>query len=503
MLSRGAPNGVTSSYGYDGLDRLTSLMHTAGATTLNGNLYTYNDAHNISSWTTQSAQRAYTYDTVNRLTAVSNFELPSEGYSYDAVGNRTASHLSPSYSYQPSNELTSTASATYTYDNNGNVVSKTTSSGTTTFSYNEENRLTQVTLPTGLTVSYKYDGLGRRIQRTTSAGANERYVIDGHEVLLDLNADWSVATTYLSDLGMDNHLRQTSAVTGISYFLADHIGSTSALTGAGGNVVEEISSDSFGNSAGSTRTRYDYTGRERDSATGLLYYRARFYDPELGRFTSEDPAGFSGGQMNFFAYVGSNPTNSVEPTGLWSREVHMQIIEKVFQCLGSRGMEKLEGSNDEVDGLLNGGAWMEADSYEHGMRAPWEKLEDAPGRTDSWINDHMDRARQLAPRGCRFGAGNIPGQALEEFGLALHTIINMTSPSHTGFQVWHGLPYLTGITLVDIHRYRKWKKEIYDPHTARETLDAFNSDPVRRDAIYDLARDAFKRAFGNCCCTRR
>jgi len=180
LTSRSAPNGVVSSYIYDGLDRLTSLMHTAGATTLSGNLYTYNNANNISSWTTASDQRAYTYDALDRLTGVTNFEMPSENYSYDAVGNRTASHLSSSYGYQPFNKLTSTATATYNYDNNGNLTSKTDASGTKTFTWNEENQLTQVTLPSALTVNYKYDGLSRRIQRSTSAGANERYVYELH-----------------------------------------------------------------------------------------------------------------------------------------------------------------------------------------------------------------------------------------------------------------------------------------------------------------------------------
>lgn len=64
------------------------------------------------------------------------------------------------------------------------------------FSWNEENQLTQVTLPSSLTVNYKYDGLGHRIQRTTSAGANERYVYGSQDVLLDLNADWTVVTKY-------------------------------------------------------------------------------------------------------------------------------------------------------------------------------------------------------------------------------------------------------------------------------------------------------------------
>ncbi len=152
-------NGAVTNYTFDDLNRLTSLMHNLGATTLSGNLYAYNNANNISSWTTASDQRAYTYDPVDRLTAASNFETPTESYAYDAAGNQTASHLSASYSYQPFNKLTSTASATYSYDNNGNLISKSGSSGTTTFSYDEENHVKQVTIPSGPTVNYKYDGL--------------------------------------------------------------------------------------------------------------------------------------------------------------------------------------------------------------------------------------------------------------------------------------------------------------------------------------------------------
>jgi len=315
LTSRSAPNGVTSSYGYDDMNRLTSLMHTNGSTILSGNLYTYNNANNISSWTTQTSQKEYTYDAVDRLTSVSNFEAPAENYSYDAIGNRTASQLSATYGYQPFNRLTSTTNATYTYDNNGDLVSRTDSSGTTTFTFNEENQLTQVTLPNGLAVNYKYDGLGRRIQRTTSTGANERYVYDGSDVLIDLNPDWSVATTYFNGRGVDDHLRQTRAGSGASYFLTDHLGSTAALADSSANVLEISNYDSFGNSTGSALTRYTYTGRERDPDTGMLYYRARWYDAGIGRLISEDPIGFAGG-INQYRYVRNNPIRFSDPLGL-------------------------------------------------------------------------------------------------------------------------------------------------------------------------------------------
>ena len=315
LTSRSAPNGVTTSYGYDDLDRLTTLNHAAGANTLIGNQYTHNDAGNIASWANASGNHAYTYDAVDRLTSATHSSQPNENYTYDAVGNRTSSHLSASYSYQPFNKLTNTASESYTFDNNGNLLTRTDSQGTTTFTWNEENQLTQVTLPGSLTINYKYDGLGRRIQRTTSAGADERYVYDGHDVLLDLNADWSVAASYLNGPGVDNHLRQTNAVTGVSYFLNDHLRSTAGLTDATGNLVEQLSYDSFGNSAGSAHTRYGYTGRERDPDTGQLYYRARFYGSQLGRFLSEDPIGFEGG-INHYAYLENNAINDTDPFGL-------------------------------------------------------------------------------------------------------------------------------------------------------------------------------------------
>jgi len=151
------------------------------------------------------------------------------------------------------------------------MLTKIDAAGTRTFGWNSENRLKQVTLPGGLTVSYKYDALGRRIQRTTSAGADERFVYDGQDVLLDLNSSLAVVTSYINGLGIDDHLRQTNTTTGVSYFLTDHLGTTTTLTDSTGNVVETLSYDSFGNNSGSTRTRYTYTGRERDPDTGLLY----------------------------------------------------------------------------------------------------------------------------------------------------------------------------------------------------------------------------------------
>lgn len=82
---------MTSSYGYDDLNRLSALTHATGATTLIGNQYGYNDANNITSWTNGSGNHAYGYDLIDRLTSATNSAQPNENYGYDGVGNRTTS----------------------------------------------------------------------------------------------------------------------------------------------------------------------------------------------------------------------------------------------------------------------------------------------------------------------------------------------------------------------------------------------------------------------------
>ncbi len=146
---------MTASYVYDGLDRLKALTHSAGATTLIDNQYKYS-GHNISTWVNAAGEHSYNYDPVDRLTSGTSTLQPNENYGYDEVGNRTSSHLSGNYKYQPFNRLTDSDAASYSYDANGNLISKK-DSDTTTFSWSEENQLTQVDLPTGLTVNYKYD----------------------------------------------------------------------------------------------------------------------------------------------------------------------------------------------------------------------------------------------------------------------------------------------------------------------------------------------------------
>jgi RHS repeat-associated protein len=353
--SRTLVNGVVSSYEYDGLGRMTRLRDIKGTGSILDNQYAYNTARQISEIAELGGTKQYGYDAIDRLTSG-----PGESYDYDAVGNRTTNG---DYTYGDVNQLVTFTSLDYTYDANGNQVTRLMGTGGQSRVYDFENRLTQVDLvgslgphPQVLTVAYKYDALGRRIERTHSDGLVQRFVYDGDDVLQDLDDQGNVVASYLNGPGIDNKIRQTDA-NGNLYFTSDHLGSTRALTNDSGIVVEQLDYDSFGNSAGSSYTRYTYTGREYDADTELYYYRARFYDPQVGRFISEDPIGLAGG-INAFAYASNNPTNHVDPTGLADIDVHYYLTYYLAMATGcfneSQAREIAEGdqhSDEDKDKL--------------------------------------------------------------------------------------------------------------------------------------------------------
>ncbi|MBK7705468.1 MAG: RHS domain-containing protein [Acidobacteria bacterium] len=121
----------------------------------------------------------------------------------------------------------------------------------------------------------------------------------------------------------------------VRYFIADHLGSTNALTDSSGNVTSAASYDSFGNATGNLATRYRFTGREYDDFTGLHYYRARWYDSNVGRFISEDPIGFAGGDVNLFGYVWNQPLKYRDPVGTTGEEVAIASESSLLAGEGS------------------------------------------------------------------------------------------------------------------------------------------------------------------------
>ena len=244
--------------------------------------------------------------------------------------------------------LGSTATASYQFDANGNTIQKSQGKDFWRYTWDYENRLTEASTRKEK-VRYRYDALGRRVERNLNSGKDRtKYTLDGLDVLVD-NDDGTL-TKYLNGPGIDNKLRAQTGAT-VNYFLADHLGSTNGLADATGNITSSASYDSFGNKTGNLVTRYQFTGREYDNFSGQYFYRARFYDAGLGRFTSEDPIGFGGG-INQFAYVRNSPTGKVDPSGLYERDVHYSLTRYLAMqngCFSSEGAERIAAGDQGTD----------------------------------------------------------------------------------------------------------------------------------------------------------
>jgi RHS repeat-associated protein len=436
LTSRVMPNGVTSTYTYDGMGRLKRLKHENGSSTLYDDQYTYNSANQIGEIVGLSQTRDYTYDDIDRLTAETD-GTTSESYTYDAVGNRTASHLSGGYTTGSFNRVTATSSASYSYNSNGSTTGKTVGSAGWTYGWDRENRMVSATDGTN-SVSYAYDALGRRVKRTQGSDV-QKYTHDGNDIVLDdIN---STLTKYQNAPGIDNKLKYVTGGTS-KYFLQDHLGSTAGIVDSGGSLTDSNSYDSFGNASnGSFTSRYQFTGRENDPLTGLQFNRARFYDQNLGRFTSEDPIGFGGG-INMYAYVGNHPTMFIDPTGLfpsiWPFDYH-----QIQTAYGLQG----RAPRDQIRALAQANGDFDARTQDpiyapyHAMRRPGQSVEEARAEANEFVRNKICLARRLEAE------GNVD-DALRALGAAIHTLQDARAPGHAGFpEAWTDAPYGVGIAL--------------------------------------------------------
>jgi RHS repeat-associated protein len=250
------------------------------------------------------------------------------------LGNRLTRTDSPSltppptptdpstWSYDVANRLLIRPGVTYTYDNNGNTLTKSDTTGATIYGYDYENRLTSVSAPGGITASYAYDPFGRRISKTVN-GVMTQYLYDGMNILKEYDGTGTPLATYVHGPGIDQPISMTRGGQTYDYH-ADGLGSITGLTNSSQTVVQNYGYDGFGNltQTPTVQNPYTYTGREWDAETGLYYYRARYYDPKVGRFLQQDPIGFAGGDANLYGYVGNSPVNWVDPWGLWYFDVN-------------------------------------------------------------------------------------------------------------------------------------------------------------------------------------
>jgi RHS repeat-associated protein len=305
------PNGVTTTYGYDVVSRLLSTATKKGNQSRTTSTYMYDFVGDRLTKGGDFAE-AYTYDPLDRLKLVKRGNTTTESYTYDKVGNRMSALNSSPWAYDDRNELLSYPGATFQYALNGNMISKVDSTGSWTYEWSVENQLTRV-LKNGAEVArYAYDPIGRRVEKV-AGGVTTASLYDGEDILRQTVG--TNVTTYLHGPGIDEPLASENAAGVRTYLHADGLDSVVKTTNSSGAAVSTFKYNAFGVLESGAPAPYAYTGREWEPESGLYYYRARYYDPKIGRFLSEDPIGLLGGDTNLYAYVHNGPATFIDPMG--------------------------------------------------------------------------------------------------------------------------------------------------------------------------------------------
>ncbi|MCI0361774.1 MAG: hypothetical protein L0211_25085, partial [Planctomycetaceae bacterium] len=343
---------VSTHYSYDGIGRLTKLLHTEGPTApgsgwgtdaLAGYQYVYDAASRFTSIDSfVDGLTTYTHDATSQLTGADHTGMTDEAYSYDANGNRTMS----GYSTTANNQLTTDGVYNYTYDDEGNRLTRTKISNgkIEEYTWDHRNRLTKITFKNSdqtvtKTVDQYYDVFNRWVRRcVTPNGANDIdtfFSYEGGQVALqfdDGGAASDLAHRYLWAPAVDQLLADeavtvlTSAGTMLWPF-GDHLGTLRDLATYNTStddtaVASHRRYDSYGKLISETNAAVDeifgFTGRALDESTGLQNNLNRWYDTTVGRWLTEDPIGFRGDQGNLSRYGENSPDQHTDPVGLWA-----------------------------------------------------------------------------------------------------------------------------------------------------------------------------------------
>jgi len=267
----------------------------------------------------------YVYDPLHRLTEANYSTGDYYHYAYDAVGNRLTQNtllsglpLTTTYLYDDANRLSDVNGITYTWDDNGNLLND----GVNAYTYDSANRLKTMNIGQPSATSYQYNGLGDRLQETVN-GQTTTFTMDLNTGLTQALDDGTNTYVY----GLDRIAQMNTAT---EYFLGDALGSVRQITNTTGVITYARAYDPYGvhtTTTGSSQTPFGYTGEY--TSNDLLYLRARYYSPSMGRFLTSDTWGGNANKpmsFNMWNYVDGNPINRIDPSG------HCYLDDQSEEC---------------------------------------------------------------------------------------------------------------------------------------------------------------------------
>ncbi len=289
-------------YTRDKLGRITQKVETIGGT----------------SWTYD-----YTYDAAGRLSRVDEDGSLVENFAYDGNGNRLASG-SVTATYDAQNRLTQYGTKTYEYSDNGELIRVTDGSEITTYNYDVFGNLLEVSLPGSPLIEYVADGNGRRIVNKKGGNVVSKFLYaDQLNPIAELDADDNLVSRFVYAVRSNTPDYMINGGN-VYRLVCDHLGSVRLVVNTSdGTIAQRMDYDSFGNVLSDTSPGFQpfgYAGGLYDPDTKLVRFGARDYDPQTGRWTTKDPLRFVGSSLNFYAYVGNDPVNLIDPLGLGPME---------------------------------------------------------------------------------------------------------------------------------------------------------------------------------------
>jgi RHS repeat-associated protein len=324
------PNSITTTYTYDGDGRLTDLLHKSpDGELLMGFHYTLNAFGQRTSITKETPEKtevtSYTYDEVGQLVSVIYPDGKTENFTYDSLGNRSRRTVTENgntvveeYEYDYENKLLKAGNEVFQHDLNGNIIRRSSPEKSTTYAYDSRDLLTSVT-SSSLTIFYEYDGSGARVARENNGVRRNylNYVSGGlSQVLLEANGAWQVLDSY--SYGLHRLSRRNQL--GPKYYVSDGT-NNAALVNPSGSIDRSYTYSAFGQPLSlETSEEFLFSREKYDADVSLVYLRARYYDPALGRFLGRDkyPGVLSNPQtLGSYLYSLNDPINLSDPSGLF------------------------------------------------------------------------------------------------------------------------------------------------------------------------------------------